>query len=259
MGALTVASLNTFGGVVDIYNLALRYKAIADYFNSSTVDVIQFQEVFTYLHLALFKYFLSGYQYCQFQASYMGPKGGLVTFSRHQLIKHRHINYSRHFVPYLGKSIIELFTQRGLLITEIKGFSVALINTHLTAVLNADWSQKSKYYKELSSEINEFHQLVNDESLNKIGIATGDFNTAKGSDLFWQLISCPRLNDPFEKDELPTRHQCFAALGRKTNCVDYIFVFGDKSLYKVKENKRIFTERPYASDHIGLQISLTLS
>jgi endonuclease/exonuclease/phosphatase family metal-dependent hydrolase len=261
---LVLASLNTCGGSFDLYNLTLRYKSIAKYFNNSPVDVINFQEVFTYYHLFLLKRLLSGYFFCTYQNSLLGPKGGLVTFSRLALEKTQYITYNRHFVPYLGKSYIEIFTMRGALVTDIKEINVSLVNTHLTAVLDHDWSKTGKYFSELSSEIDQFHQLVHNRTSSGLVVASGDFNIAKATDLYLKLIDYPTVYDPFKKDEIPTRHQEFAAVGKKTNHIDYVFIFDSKRQHKLLANERLFDDKVmldnqqmgYVSDHVGLQVSL---
>jgi hypothetical protein len=52
-GALTLASINTQGIPLLGSQLPRRYRAIAQAFDASDVDVVSFQEVFTYYHLRL--------------------------------------------------------------------------------------------------------------------------------------------------------------------------------------------------------------
>ena len=84
---LTIASLNTFGIGMNPYALSLRYKAIAHYFSVSHVDVIQLQEVFTYFHLVQLKELLKTHPYVYYDKAFLGPRGGIVTFSRYPLEK----------------------------------------------------------------------------------------------------------------------------------------------------------------------------
>lgn len=262
MISLTIASLNTFGVTLNPYDLVLRYRAIADHFNTSSVEVLQFQEVFTYFHLTVFKHFLRTYPYSQYHPTYFGPKGGLVTFSRIPLGEREYVTFSKKYMPF-GLSMLELLVQKGMLITRLKNLPVSLVNTHLTAAINQDWSKESKYSRKLYSEVSQFQKVLKGLS-ERVVIASGDFNIAKASKLYRRMFNLRLLYNPFENDNLPTRHQVFVSAGRKPNCIDYILIYGNKNRYVVNSRERIFTNKTnlggskigYATDHIGLQISL---
>ncbi len=268
MQRVSVTTLNTFGGVINPSGLNSRYAAIARYFIKSEVDVINFQEVFTYYHLhLLLKSLKKRYPYHAFQNSYLGPKGGLVTFSKLPC-KGRYISYKRNFIPTTIKSSIELLTQRGALVTKVKNLNFTILNTHMTAVLNGDWSRKSKYYNELSSEIKQFHKIVENAHKNgNVLLASGDFNIAKASQLYKELISYHSLVYPFKNSGVPTKHSSFPQTALKTNCVDYIFVFSNAKLYSIEKKKYVFTRKMalehnktgYVSDHIGLYVQIKLT
>lgn len=62
-----------------------RFAAIAGSFESSEIDVICFQEVFTYWHLGLLARRMPSFREVIYRRSPVGPAGGLVTFSRLQV------------------------------------------------------------------------------------------------------------------------------------------------------------------------------
>jgi len=266
MNKLTFASLNTYGGVFNIYDLTRRYKNIGYYFNCSKVDIIHFQEIFTYYHLFLLRQLLKSYLYCVYTKSSFGPKGGLVTFSRLPIQKINYFSYLRKHVPYFSRSLIEILTQRGILITTLINHQLTLFNTHLTAVLNHNWSVSSKYYLELTAEINQFHQLIKKPNQAKSILISGDFNIAKKSQLYQQLTILPGLFDINKTDPKPTRHLEYALPGQKVNCVDYIFIFDLKKTCKITNPCRLFENKlkldgkktAYVSDHIGLSVEIDL-
>lgn len=266
MQSLTVASLNTFGVSLNFFNLILRYKAISNHFLNSSVDTINFQEVFTYFHLFILRGLLKKYPYCQYSPSYLGPRGGLIIFSRFPLVNTQYRSFNKRFIPR-GLSLLEVIFQKGMLITESQDLGIIFVNTHFTAVLNQDWSQSSCYYSELASEVIEFQQVLKDKIPEKVMIASGDFNIARESDLYKQLVDFESLYNPFENDNTPTRQQSFMSTRKTPNCVDYMFIFGKKRLLIIKEKKHIFTSKValssckigYVSDHIGLQISFRIN
>ncbi len=264
MAEITLASLNTLGITFNPLSLLERYKAMVKYFDASGVDVIHFQEVLSYLHLVILRRSLKKYPYCCCKTSYLGPKGGLVMFSRYPLDDVKYLNFSKKYIP-LGLSKIEPIVQKGVLTARLQNTNIKLLNTHLSVVLDHDWTKSGKYFREMESEINEVQQVLKQGvGGHQITIATGDFNIARGSDLFGHLIDLPGLFDPFKSDLAPTRHPVFGTRGHKTNCVDYLFIFGDTEPYKVKNSQRIFSDRvpmgigrvDYVSDHVGLEVTL---
>jgi endonuclease/exonuclease/phosphatase family metal-dependent hydrolase len=268
MNELTIASLNTFGGSLNTKSISERYQAIGNYFNTSSADVVHFQEVFTYFHLNLLKKNLPSFPHSAFIKSYLGPKGGLVTFSRHPFAKSRYILYSRPFIPFLGPSIIELLTQRGMLISQItlERKTLTFVNTHLTAVINHVWTFQSKYFRELIHEILQFHTTLSALKSEGIVITVGDFNIAKGSELYQKLIDFPLLIDVFSQDKTPTLHDSNRRTLKSPVRIDYFFCYGSQQKYKVLNKKNIFTQQVklnsshwgLASDHSGLEVRLKL-
>ncbi len=256
-----VTTLNTFGGTLNLYNLNKRYKGITDYFLKSDTEVIFFQEVFTYYHLWLLEGLLKKHQYCLFEKSLVGPKGGLVIFSSFPIQKSHYVTFSRKNVPYFPSSLVELLIQRGMLTAKIfTGIEeITIVNVHMTAVLNHDWSKKSFYYHELLSEISQFHNFLRKKDTKEVVIG-GDFNIAKGTDLYHRLVSLPQLQDPFLYNVHPTQRKIGIETTREFNRIDYLFVYGldgaIRSTDVVAENKvKVNDQYLYLSDHIGLEMS----
>lgn len=262
MTELTIASLNIFGMSLNPFSAVLRYKTIADYFNNSKIDVIHFQEVFSYFHLCTLKKALKNYPFCIYKSAFIGPKGGLVIFSKYPLENTNYISFSNKCMPYLA--IPELIFQKGVLLTELKKIGITLVNTHFTAVTDHIWNARGKYYKKMLSEIATLQNFIQKKNQSKITIASGDFNIEKGSNLYNHLVAIKKIYDPFKESKRGTRHQEFMSNHRKPNCIDYIFIFGTKNRYDVRRKKFIFSGKVkllneklgYVSDHIGLQITI---
>src|SRR5579884_364752 len=84
---LSLATLNTLGIPFFSPSPKERYKAIAQEFERLAPDVINLQEVHTYSLLKTIKASLPSYPHIVYEPSLIGPKGGLVTFSKHPLHK----------------------------------------------------------------------------------------------------------------------------------------------------------------------------
>lgn len=92
MSDLVVASLNTRGIPIIGSRLAERYAAIAEVFEASEVDVVNFQEVLTYYHLRQLVRWMPSYR-VSCRRSAVGPAGGLVTFSRGPVESTRYVRF----------------------------------------------------------------------------------------------------------------------------------------------------------------------
>jgi hypothetical protein len=77
---LTIATLNTRGIPVVGSQLAERYGVIAEILETSAIDVVSFQEVFTYYHLSRLTGRMPSFRHVGYRPSAAGPAGGLVTF-----------------------------------------------------------------------------------------------------------------------------------------------------------------------------------
>lgn len=261
MEKITIASLNIFGMSLNPFDLKLRYQTISSFFSGSNVDIVFFQEVFGYYHLSILKKALIRYPFCIYYKSYIGPLGGLVIFSKYKLVNRNYIKFSSQNMPFL--SLPELIFQKGILSAELELYRIILINTHFTAVIDQNWSSSGRYSKKILSEIETFQKVIIKNPQKRIILTAGDFNIQKGSELYYQLINLDELHDPFKKNHLGTRHQIFMP-GKKPGCIDYLFIIGNKSDYKINQKKLIFTDKiklinnkfGYVSDHLGLQLTV---
>lgn len=268
LSKISLATLNTLGTPFQVDNLILRYAAIASFFDTSDIDVLHFQEIFSYAHLYVLKRKLKSYKYCIYKKSYLGSKGGLVIFSRIPVEFVKYVGFTKKHVGTFKRSILESLFTKGMLIAKIKNSNQYLINVHLNAVYDGDWSENTKFKERLSNQIDQFNnELLNLPQGESVTLISGDFNTAKESKFYDQLIKSPLIHDIFGKSNKPTFHSEFLPKNRKNNCIDYIFIFGTKKNYFVLDRKRIFEEmvslnstlRNFASDHIGLQVTIELT
>lgn len=260
MKKLTISTLNIYGMSLNIPDLLNRYQAIAEILDNSKIDIINFQEVFSHLHLKILCKRLDNYPFCIYKKSFLGPKGGLVIFSKLPLTNIGFTRFPSDGLPVL--SAPELMLQKGILSAELKEMNITLINTHFTAVIDNNYSCQGKYFKYKTSEIQTFKDFVDKNNHNKNVIACGDFNIKKGSDLYLDLLKMKKTYNPFAVNKEGTRHREFVSGNRKPSCLDYILIIGNK-IYKVTNKQLLFSHKiklvnqrvGYVSDHIGLQIT----
>ena len=260
-GRLTVASLNTLGIPLFGSHLRDRYGAIASVFEASEVDVVNFQEVLTYYHLRLLIRSMPSYPFVSFQRSAAGPSGGLVTMSRRTIAGS---SYQRFPVPAaadtagLPRLSRLMAALKGALVTRLAG--VTIVNTHLLANHDGDWSDTSRYYRVQEGQLTALGRHV--ATVPWPAIISGDFNVARDSSLYGDFIRDTGLLDAFGEDCPPTFHAAYLEPGKSPTCIDFLLL-SDPSI-TVESANLIFTDKlptpagpAYATDHLGLLAQLT--
>ncbi|MFF1822329.1 endonuclease/exonuclease/phosphatase family protein [Kribbella sp. NPDC058245] len=262
MVQLTVASLNTRGMPLRGSRLGERYAAIGAVFEASDVDVVNFQEVLTYYHLRQLVRAMPSYRFVSFRRSVAGPAGGLLTLSRTAIAR---IDYT-HFplpaaadvvgLPRLSRQQARL---KGVLVTHLAG--VAVLNTHLLANFDGDWSETNRYYRLQHQQLTTLAHAV--AALDKPAVITGDFNLASNSPLYRTFIQDTGLLNAFGDNCPPTFHASYLRSNQSPHCIDFLLL-SDSSI-TVKTTQLTFTGplpmpggHDYLTDHLGLQAHLTL-
>ena len=236
---------------LDIIDLALN--------NKRDVDIVNLQEIFTYYHLYLLRKKMVDFPYCVFESFIFGPKGGLVTFSKVPIKKVKFVSYPN------PKIIKKLFLGKGILINKIRDSMTYILNTHLTANRDNDWSKTSRFYSIHVNQIEKLKKTV--ESIKSFDyiIATGDFNISKKSSLYKKITDEMQMKDVFKKYNSPTFHQEFMSKGERSNRIDFVLIKNRKRWKAIKKG-HLFTKgslpkkinKGFSSDHIGLQVQFNL-
>jgi endonuclease/exonuclease/phosphatase family metal-dependent hydrolase len=214
-----------------------RIRLFARQIEAMDVDIMNLQEVHTYDFFWHLRRRLAGFPYASYQPSVIGPKAGLVTFSK---------------VPLRRQCFMTLSTHKGLLFSENRD-GLVVVNAHLIANKDGDWSQANRHYplhKAQLSRVKEF--LARSDYESRSIILTGDFNVAKNSDLYGYFTEESSWQDTMKDDFTPTFHSEYLPKGRMPQRIDYMFVRGD---IEVKNAALMFEKKDgdtYVSDHIGL-------
>jgi endonuclease/exonuclease/phosphatase family metal-dependent hydrolase len=235
--------------------LAARYQAIGEYFEASDVDVVNFQEVLTYHHLRLLTKHLPSFPYAVQRPSAAGPAGGLATFSRRRVVGREF----RRF-PLASGARIPLRAWaggpfKGILTTRLAEPEVRIMNTHLVANFDGDWSSQSRYYELHRQQLATLASAVGSGPV----IVSGDFNVARDSSLFEDFMAAGRLGDAFGGECPPTFRSEYLRAGQVSRCIDFLLCSaGTTAAYA----RLILTDEVpgtgFASDHLGLAATLTV-
>src|SRR5687768_3605358 len=138
---VSVINFNVLGAPFDPYNIRKtifrtnirkRNKEAAQKLNTSNADIIALQEVATYTQYRIFKKHLTNYPYIVYQKFLVGPKGGLVIFSKIPIKKHSYQTF-KNKGGYRNKSIVGHAMRNGILIAKCTDFPLYILNTQLVA------------------------------------------------------------------------------------------------------------------------------
>lgn len=246
MPRLTIASLNTRGTPLFWSALRSRYTAIAAAFEASDADVVNLQEVHTYFHLRLLSRSMPSYR-ANFRRSAVGPAGALVTFTRNTGSRSTYGRTYRRFPAPTEASLPHRLAGplTGVLFTRLPHLTV--LNTHLVANRDGDWSPENRYYPLHRSQLASLSQYA--DAVEGPVILTGDFNIPRTSPLYRDFLQTTHLTDTFGDSCPPTFHQSYLPADRPAQCIDFALV----SPLTV-ESARVDNTHP--SDHLALEIRL---
>jgi sphingomyelin phosphodiesterase 2 len=261
-GALTLASINTQGIPLLGSQLPRRYRAIAQAFDASDVDVVSFQEVFTYYHLRLLVRAMPSFSHLSCRPSLAGPAGGLVTLSRRPIAQRRYRRFppppSTPGLPPPARMKARL---KGVLLTRLAEPALWILNTHPAPNLDGDWSDANRFSPLHRSQLNALADTVRSADLP--AVVCGDFNVSRDSGLHRAFMADTQLTDAFDGQCPPTFHSEYLDGGRHPHCIDFILVTASVA---VERAETVFTDQEtlpgggqaHVSDHIGLRARVVL-
>src|SRR5215475_9377787 len=188
-GSITVASLNTRGTA--LASLTERYRAIARWFEASSVDVVGFQEILTYYHLNQLTRRMPSFRYVSYRPSLAGPAGGVVSLSRLPVADRR---YHRFPPPAAipGVAGLPRLTRvraalKGSLVTRLARPEITIVTTHPVANTDGDWSPSSRFRALQQGQLGALAGIVGAAPVPLL--VCGDFNVARDSALYDDFIA----------------------------------------------------------------------
>ncbi|MFA6981887.1 MAG: hypothetical protein WC243_02610, partial [Patescibacteria group bacterium] len=167
---ITIFTLNTYS-VPFGKNIIARQGSISRELSRLNIDVLNLQEVITYDSVWRLSKNLREFPYKCFEAGIIGPKSGLITFSKYPLEKVGF--YGFHTRSAKRKSIFyKLLFHKGILGVKVSQFPLVVINTHLSANKNGDWSEKSPYYNMHEEQLRELSKISKEFIAENLGLIT---------------------------------------------------------------------------------------
>jgi endonuclease/exonuclease/phosphatase family metal-dependent hydrolase len=259
MTPMTAASLNIRGVPLTGSLLTARCQAIGAAFEASDVDVVCFQEVDTYYHLAQLSRRMRSFRYVSFRRILPGPAGGVVTFSRLPVSSTAYQGFGAPpeapGVPRLTRLRARL---KGTVVTRLARPGVSVINTHLLANTDGDWSAANRFCPVHRAQLAALARIIG--NVPGPAVVCGDFNIARDSAVFGEFMKHTALADAFEGNCPATFRAEYLPARARPHCIDFILTAGEikaEAAAVLFAGKQVLRSGAgYVSDHVGLRAEL---
>jgi endonuclease/exonuclease/phosphatase family metal-dependent hydrolase len=261
---LNLVTLNCFG-VPFVQNTRARLATITRELDTPTVDVVCLQEVQFAPYVPLLDRGLTQFPYTAFEPFVYAPKGGLLTFSRQPIAASDFALYPRRGWWHTPSATDRLL-HKGILSTRVSyaGQEIIILNTHLTANYDGDWSPANRYARLEKAQLDSLARLINEVGTRSIVVVAGDFNIPRHSWLYDGFVTATGMIDPLSGNREPTYHPVFNLPRRFRQAIDFVFVRPAAGLSVTASAQFLFDQelmlssgRPgRVSDHTGIKLEL---
>jgi endonuclease/exonuclease/phosphatase family metal-dependent hydrolase len=226
--------------------------------------VVCLQEVVWRRNLALLRGRAASYPHAAYRAFGPAITGGLVTLSRWPIERQRYVVYRVRAVGPVPR--IDWLVRKGLLITDfqVAGQPLTIVNTHLLANSDGDWSRANTYARGEQAELSQLAEELNGIEADASLVVAGDLNVPRDAWLFDEFLGRAGLTDVLAGRAGPTYRPTprFSA----SKAIDHVLVRPSPGSQFVTDARPVFQERVslrngrslYLSDHYGIEARLEL-
>jgi endonuclease/exonuclease/phosphatase family metal-dependent hydrolase len=170
-----------------------RLRALGTVLDAGRYDVVCLQELMYRRHLA---WLARSFPH---RAVSGGPvlTGGLAILSRHPVRRYRFVRY-----PVTRPLRPELLMRKGiqLAVLDVDGTGYAVVNTHLSANRDDDWSAGNRYTRVHRAELDRLVEVLRDPAPELPVVAVGDFNMPADSAPFTAFVAGTGLRPVLNPD-----------------------------------------------------------
>jgi endonuclease/exonuclease/phosphatase family metal-dependent hydrolase len=177
-----------------------RLRALGALLDRSPYDVVCLQEVVYRAHARLVRKVAASYGY-QAHSGAVVLRGGLTVLSRLPLRRPRFARY-----PTTGPLRPELLMRKGaqVVVVEAAGGPLAVVNTHLSANRDDDWSPGNRYTRVQRAELHRLADVVATIDPALPVVVAGDLNVPRTSPVLAEFLAATGLHDARAGDPQPT-------------------------------------------------------
>jgi endonuclease/exonuclease/phosphatase family metal-dependent hydrolase len=240
-----------------------RLRALGEVLREASHDVVCLQEVFSPLNLALLRKVTKGsHPHVAHGGVFPAVAGGVVTVSRWPITARRYLSY-----PLTRPVRRGWLLRKGVLVTQhqIRDQRLTVMNTHLTANMDTDWSSAANsYVRAEQAELRHLAGVVRRATSAVPLMVVGDFNVPRNSSYFQDFAQAAGLRDVLAGDTEPTYRPI--PDWPRPPAIDQVLVRPSESYEISAEARLCFQDQvtlpggrsAYLSDHFGIEADLQL-
>ncbi len=243
-----------------------RLEAIAPDLDSSGIDFICLQEVVYRHHVMLLENRLGSYQPAVSRPFALWAIGGLVSFARQPIEKSSYEVFTRRG-DWWNIGAADRLLRKGFLTSwlHIGHLPLVVINTHLIANYDQDWSSGNRYVRHQEAELDQLATAIGRLDRDALLIVAGDFNVPQASPMFKEFMAgCGLRNASGVGATLPTWRPPGSSEG--TIVIDHILYRTPPGLVVEVTARLRFESRvrladgsaTFASDHLAIEAEFAL-
>ncbi len=244
-----------------------RLDAIGGLLNSRPDDIVCLQEVTRRASIGRLQGLLSTFGPAAFQPFGVAVMGGLVTFARHPIERTSYEAFRERGLRW-DISWGDKLLRKGFLTCwlHLDALPVVVVNTHLLANYDEDWTPANRYARQQLSELDQLAQAIERIDPTAFLLVVGDLNLPAKTPALEDFISRCRLRNVFSSAgpvQATVRH---AAPGKAPEAIDHI-LYRHPSGRELPVTARIaFVESVQlsngqmvdASDHLAVEAEILL-
>jgi endonuclease/exonuclease/phosphatase family metal-dependent hydrolase len=242
-----------------------RLRAIAPRIAATGADLVCLQEVVYRANASLLGRALNAYEPPVARRFGIWCVGGLVTLSRTSVLSWSYEVFDRRGL-WMTISAADRLLRKGFLTTRhrLADLDVVLVNTHLLANYDEDWSPGNRFLAHQVDELDQLSRALAKVERQAFLIVAGDFNVPAGNDAFERFVSENGLTSVFGQAAPPATLR--PGKGVKAPAIDHILYRAPEGI-RVEAAARTAFEDPlelapgvtgFASDHLGVTATLTV-
>lgn len=261
---LSLVTLNCLG-VPFIQNTRTRLATIARELDQTAIDVVCLQEVQFWQYVPLLTRRFSRFPFAAFEPFLYSPKGGLLTLSQRPIQGADFTLYPKRGWWH-SPSLTDRLLHKGILATELThaGQRVVILNTHLTANYDGDWSPTNRYARLEQAQLRQLADVVNELDKETLVVVAGDFNLPRHSWLYDEFVEATGVLDPLDGHTKPTYYPIINLPERYQQSIDYVFIRPPNGHQVTVKAELLFEEKIYltsgnlgrVSDHAAIHLKL---
>ncbi|MFE1924299.1 endonuclease/exonuclease/phosphatase family protein [Streptomyces asoensis] len=238
-----------------------RLRALGAALDRSDLDIVCLQEVMYRRHARLLRRAAPAYRYVACSGTAL-LKGGLVLLSRWPISRYRFVRY-----PTTGPVRGELLMRKGAQLASVAtpAGELVVVNTHLSANRDDDWSPTNRYTRIAAGELDRLTSLIAAVDPSLPVAVVGDLNLPRDSAALTDFIAAAGLSDILAGDTRPTYRPTPG--WPSPPALDHILIRSAAGETLTGSADLVFQEevtlpdgrRTHLSDHYGVQAQLTSS